>query len=503
MTPAAFARLTALEVGFFIRRPLNGVILLLVALAMIAAAASGKTQADKAGSEVARATTESADARLSARAAARMVPAAPAPIEQYRDPTDPYGYLFYFAHVTASRPPGALALLATGEADLRPSALRIGPGHLFLDGAGAVANPRLARIGSFDPAFVLVYILPLALIALTGTFMAAERDSGAWRFIAAQPVSMGSVAAAKFIAATSIAVPVIGGAFWASLAVNGAVTPDTVASLLRIGLALLAYCLFWIALAAIVTRRGGVVASLTSLIGIWVGLLFLVPQELDQISRAVAPPPSPLAAIEAVRRAKARFDADPIGCTTAWLASQGLHRHDLATRMDMQRLAENAMRRRALVPFEQATRRHDQRISSWRRAAAFVSPGMALGEMLTVAAGTDADGFATFRRAADDAARRIERRFQPLIVMRALGDQPVRDATIVQHYEAMTAPSSVPATPGRAGLEPLAIWSISALLSAVLSWRQSHRTGNGMARRQGSSATGTAAFTGGDSRSRT
>ncbi len=50
-----------------------------------------------------------------------------------------------------------------------------------------LANPAIAGGGGFDLAFVIVVLLPLAVIALTWRVQAHDRELGTWRLIAAVP----------------------------------------------------------------------------------------------------------------------------------------------------------------------------------------------------------------------------------------------------------------------------------------------------------------------------
>ncbi len=118
----------------------------------------------------------------------------------------------------AVKPPLPLGVLALGQSDLYPSHIRIDFNSIFPDAAYDPGNPHELKLGAFDLTFVLIYLAPLALIALTATRLTGEQDSGILRLIAAQPVAPRIVAAAKYIAIAIVSLVVIVGGAALSLA---------------------------------------------------------------------------------------------------------------------------------------------------------------------------------------------------------------------------------------------------------------------------------------------
>jgi len=80
--------------------------------------------------------------------------------------------------------------MSLGQRDLQPFNLKVR--LLALQGQlydSDVTNPLLAAFGSFDLAFVIVFIVPLFVIALTHNVWSAERELGTWSLIQSQPAS--------------------------------------------------------------------------------------------------------------------------------------------------------------------------------------------------------------------------------------------------------------------------------------------------------------------------
>ncbi len=76
-------------------------------------------------------------------------------------------------------PDAPLAIAAVGLSDLYPHAFKVSAGSkdsfLFVD---EIANPAHLLSGSFDLAFVIVYLYPLLLLALCYNVLSGEQEQG-------------------------------------------------------------------------------------------------------------------------------------------------------------------------------------------------------------------------------------------------------------------------------------------------------------------------------------
>jgi ABC-2 type transport system permease protein len=139
---------------------------------------------------------------------------------------------------------------------------------------GETFNPELALAGRFDAAFVLVYLLPLFLIALLHDLVSSEWQSGRLATLMALPGAgrrlwLRRAGLRAGLASAAVLLPVLGGA-WASgmpaVAVAGVVV------------AVLAYAAWWTGLALLVAlRSGSSVANATALMGCWALLTLVLP----------------------------------------------------------------------------------------------------------------------------------------------------------------------------------------------------------------------------------
>lgn len=425
-------------------RALWGLLALMLA-AMVLAALAG---ADRVRAERAAVDTARHEESL-ARAKARRIAAGPPPPEQFRNPADPYGYLYYFLRAYAVAPSKPLAPLAAGAADSAPPVRAIGPNRPFADGAAGIANPLVARLGRFDLAFVFVFLMPLALIPIAGTRLSLERDRGQMPLLNAQPVSPRRRALAKYAAVALLMLPPLLAGFWGAVALSGADLAASLPAMAALSGAILLYGLFWIALAALIQRfRPGVAASLGALVLLWVVLGFLLPLLGGLALDRAAPQADRVGQILAAREAAARFDADPEGATRRWLtrtapalssANKDPDPARATARGDLRRLAQDALIDEAVRPYEAAARTRTDFGQRWADRLRSLSPSLLLDAQFQRAAGTDAPRLRAAARAADRASACLSERFRPLILStETSGDSrtaPIPAPARVKRYE--------------------------------------------------------------------
>ena len=219
-----------------------------------------------------------------------------------RDPRNVLGYAnSQMAHY-ASLPPTPLAALSTGQSDLVPSVLPLVPEKLpSMASNSEPQNPHHLLIGRFDAAFVVIFLVPLLIIALTYTLLSGERERGTLALVLAQPVTSHSLFAAKLLPRMVIGLgltvlvgllssPLIFGSAWGRLALWLAVA--------------LAYCVFWFALGAVVAvQRGGSATHAVALAACWLALTVLLPAGINLAVNTLQPMPSRVELILALRAA--------------------------------------------------------------------------------------------------------------------------------------------------------------------------------------------------------
>ncbi|AOD16719.1 DUF3526 domain-containing protein [Xanthomonas fragariae] len=181
---------------------------------------------------------------------------------------------YYSFHPTWDMP-SPLAFAVVGMRDVSPYILRVralGLEAQIFDGDSY--NPELALAGRFDYAFVLVFLLPLFVIALLFDLRSGEREAGRARMLAALP-GAGTALLVRRVVVRAAAVLVC-------LSVPFAVAATLNAVPLLQQLAVLAlscvYLLFWVLLAVLVGRsRWRPAAHATALATCWVVLALVAP----------------------------------------------------------------------------------------------------------------------------------------------------------------------------------------------------------------------------------
>lgn len=203
------------------------------------------------------------------------------------------GDIGYYHHHYAAHHPDAWAALSLGLRDVNPSyvKLRLLGLHNQLYATDNV-NPLKALSGNFDLAFVLVYLLPLLIIALSFNLLSAEREEGILPLLLVQPLRPGVVVGAKLAFRLALVLGLAWllsgiGMLWAGVPLDARVP-------LWLWLTTL-YCLFWLGVALVVTALQRTSAfNAVTLLGAWLLLVVLVPSLLNLAVAAARPVPQGL-----------------------------------------------------------------------------------------------------------------------------------------------------------------------------------------------------------------
>ncbi len=174
-------------------------------------------------------------------------------------------------------------------------------------------NPLALWLGQFDLAFVLIYLYPLAILALSFNLVAAEREAGALALILSQPIRFRTLILGKLSVRGSL-ILLCGILLPALAALVAEMRLPTRGTLLRLLLWLLAaaiYGAFWFGLVVCVNAFG---ASATSnalwLAGCWIVFVALFPPMVNLIAQALRPLPATLSYADAERAANLKINAE-------------------------------------------------------------------------------------------------------------------------------------------------------------------------------------------------
>ncbi len=209
----------------------------------------------------------------------------------------------------AALEPTNLTLIATGQSDMfnhyvKPTL----NGDSFSIAFTEMTSPVSLLMGNFDPAFVLVYLLPLVIIAFCYNILSSEKEQGSLVLIASSPLSMRvwllqKVLIRFFVLAILLLICLSG-----MLILNGAFN---VADLLQLTGVTCLYAGFWFALAYFINLRGTSSAfNAISLLGLWVTFVLVIPSLLSQSASVLYPVPSRALLINEMRIEQASIDKE-------------------------------------------------------------------------------------------------------------------------------------------------------------------------------------------------
>jgi ABC-2 type transport system permease protein len=226
----------------------------------------------------------------------RQVMAGIAPADPFSNPADPATIGGGMAGRYAVMPTAPLAPLAFGQSDMFPNSypMSFGSKVSFMYDS-EMENPWNLFSGHVDLAFVIVYLLPLLIFALSYNLLSAEREQGTLRMLLTQPLSLLTLLLAKVAVRASalLSVPLV-----LPLVLLLLLRPETrtLAQLLLLGswvLLVVAYAAFWFALATLINvySHSSAVNALL-LAGLWVVLVLIMPVTLNLVVEQLSPAPS-------------------------------------------------------------------------------------------------------------------------------------------------------------------------------------------------------------------
>ena len=202
--------------------------------------------------------------------------------------------------------PGAFSFLSTGQSDMythfkSPTVY----GNNFALDYSEMVNPVQLLFGNFDLAFVIIYILPLIIIAFTFNVLSKERELGTLRLLGAQPISIVKWLLQKmtirYLVFTAITLVVL----LTTIAFFSVSAFGNLGNLLGLLLIAAGYILFWFVVAFIVNIKiNNSSKNALSLIGFWLLIVLVLPATINQIGNSLYPTPSRLKMINEIRLIK-------------------------------------------------------------------------------------------------------------------------------------------------------------------------------------------------------
>ena len=305
-----------------------------------------------------------------------------------------YGGALYATAMSmrAVLPPGELAVLTVGQAEGYPMAATIFPftasNTIFDAHLAGLENPAVLVAGRFDLAFVLVWLLPLLVLAASFDLWAHERERGMAPWLLSQPAPQLTWLLAKATArAVVVVLPLVlllaGMLWWAAR--------PGLAALVQAGVLTGLYAVFWLAVAVLVNvfARTATQAAL-GCVGSWMALVVLLPALALTLADLAAPPVREAARVNALRasamQARAEIRAAALTATAAAPSVPAPAIPDSLRRRALEVARGEILIAAAAQPF----RDQDARRQRWLDAMRAVSPAIAFQDALERLAGADA-----------------------------------------------------------------------------------------------------------------
>lgn len=209
---------------------------------------------------------------------------------------DEMGLLLYYLRFSLIDQPDKLTALSIGQRDINPSIQSVTIRTLEAQKYDTdLNNPSALQSGNLDLGFVIIYLFPLVIIALTFNLVSEEQERGTWRMVVIQSKSVVKILARKLFVRAGliyfvllilfvIAIGVLG------LPVNEALTGFIVLTVLYVAF-WFAFC-FWIAS----FQRSSSFNALT-LLSVWITLSILLPASVNNYVANRYPVPEALGAM--------------------------------------------------------------------------------------------------------------------------------------------------------------------------------------------------------------
>jgi ABC-2 type transport system permease protein len=300
---------------------------------------------------------------------------------------------------SARLPPAPLPALAVGQADLSPAHEKISPFGATKpsENRAELENPSHLLSGAFDLSFVLIWLFPLFVLGLVYDLMAGDRESGTLRLALAQGIKPFGWMLRRAVARS---LPLFLVACFAILLAWG--VSDVEVGFSRAALAagvVIAYGLFWLALAmAVNTVAKSAASAATALGSCWVLLVLIAPTLLNVAVESAFPTPSRVALVAVGREAGAEVEKKGAEVIESFyrdhpeLAPEGQRASSFSRTLAIDLEVREAIDPK-IAQFDEQLAAQQAAVAKWR----FLSPAIAAHEALTDLAGTGYWRYRAFR----------------------------------------------------------------------------------------------------------
>jgi ABC-2 type transport system permease protein len=331
-------------------------------------------------------------------------------------------------------PSGPLRPLALGQSDTLPDHYPVTAhaAYSFMNSTDIV-NPNNLLAGSFDVAFVMVFVLPVFIIALVFDLLSREKERGLLALTMAHGVSLPSYTLAKCFARSCIVLGVtvlvtLLGFLVAGVDFNA---PGVIADAAAWLLVVLLYALFWFAVGLFVnaldcrSETNGILMANT-----WLVAVVVLPALVNVIATAAFPAPSRVTLTTELREAAGEAEENAAAVREAYFfdhpelaadneAPGAFFREVLASELAIER---------SIAPLLEAFESQAAERAGVVDVLMYLSPAILTQQALTAIAGTEDARYTTFRHQ----VREFHQKYRTFFADRLLADQPMTAADLEQ-----------------------------------------------------------------------
>jgi ABC-2 type transport system permease protein len=222
-------------------------------------------------------------------------------IKWWQDQYDLRGQAFYLMVNYASKPPLPTSPIATGQSDVLPYFFKM----LVKEKQNIIhqydyQHPLKLMLGQFDLSFVIIYILPLLIIAVCFNALSQERQQGQLRLMLLQGANIKTLINMQILLRASLVVgPFLIISTFLLVTQQIGISLSQIVSYILI---VISYTVFWLAISVWVISKGRTVANnAAKLMTIWLMLVIVLPAAINTSINQLYPTPSRLHYLDELR----------------------------------------------------------------------------------------------------------------------------------------------------------------------------------------------------------
>ncbi len=304
-----------------------------------------------------------------------------------------------FTGALAYKATDRLSTLAIGQSDIYTHQVKItSRDDLTTLTFNEMSNPVQLLFGNFDFAFVLIYLVPLIIIAFTYNLQSQELESGRLKLIASNPINPKLWLLQRYIARFLSLCLILGVAVFVTL-----ILLKIPFNIRLAGMVLLAfsYMFFWFAISFVVNVYGKSSGkNAVVLLSVWIVLVLVIPAGINQTANSVYPTPSRVLLLNEVRQTKLDLSKEQDKVLAEYLRNHPeLARNEGENQYAYWQgyFATQEMMEESLSPLMQEFDQQLIKQQTWINSLRFLSPAILLQTGFTELAGTSSGQYNQFK----------------------------------------------------------------------------------------------------------